>query len=261
MAASGVWLTLMKYSLRMTEQQYGALQAHLFPGDGKEAAALLLCGRRNGKDRHVFTARKVVPVPYEVCDRHPDRITWPTDLVDVLLSEAFGKEQAIIKVHSHPFEYRRFSDTDTKSDNALFASITGYLGDDLAHASVIMLPGGELFGRVVENDGKIAGPLGLIIAVGNDLKIWSANAVSEISGFALRHAQAFGQGTTNLLRQLSIAIIGCSGTGSIVVEQLARLGVGRLVLVDPDVVEEKNLNRILNAGKEDAYLAQPKAHV
>jgi len=251
----------MKYSLRMTELQHAALQAHLFPGDGKEAVALLLCGRRNGTGRHVFTARKVVPIPYEVCDRHPDRITWPTELVDMLLSDAYGKEQAIVKVHSHPFEYRRFSDTDTKSDNALFASITGYLGDELPHASVIMLPGGELFGRGVAEDGKIAGPLGLIMVVGNDLKIWNANTASEVGGFALRHAQAFGQGTTSLLRQLSIAIIGCSGTGSIVAEQLARLGVGRLVLVDPDVVEEKNLNRILNAGKEDAYLAQPKAHV
>jgi hypothetical protein len=39
------------------------------------------------------------------------------------------------------------------------------------------------------------------------------------------------------------------------------LGVGRLVLVDPDAVEDKNLNRILNSGKEDAYLRRPKVHV
>ena len=42
------------------------------------------------------------------------------------------------------------------------------------------------------------------------------------------------------------------------VEQLARLGIGRLVLIDPDLIEEKNLNRILNSGKEDAYLGTPK---
>ena len=49
---------------------------------------------------------------------------------------------------------------------------------------------------------------------------------------------------------MSIAVVGCSGTGSPVIEQLARLGVGRLVLVDPDRVEEKNLNRIVNATRE-----------
>ena len=51
---------------------------------------------------------------------------------------------------------------------------------------------------------------------------------------------------TPKLQNLSVAVVGCSGTGSPVIEQLARLGVGRLLLVDPDVVKVKNLNRILN---------------
>jgi hypothetical protein len=42
-----------------------------------------------------------------------------------------------------------------------------------------------------------------------------------------------------------VAVIGCGGLGGYVVEQLARLGVGTLVLVDPDVFEEHNLNRQL----------------
>src|SRR5258706_11144601 len=50
----------------------------------------------------------------------------------------------------------------------------------------------------------------------------------------------------------------CSGTGSPLIEQLARLGFGRLVLVDPDSVEERNLNRIVNSWREDAYLKRPK---
>jgi len=35
---------------------------------------------------------------------------------------------------------------------------------------------------------------------------------------------------------MRLAVVGCSGTGSPVVEQLARLGVRRLVLVDPDEI-------------------------
>jgi molybdopterin/thiamine biosynthesis adenylyltransferase len=42
-----------------------------------------------------------------------------------------------------------------------------------------------------------------------------------------------------------VAVIGCGGLGGYVVEELARLGVGTLVLVDPDVFEEHNLNRQL----------------
>ena len=250
----------MKYALRMTEAQHTVLRSHLFPGDGNEAVALLLCGRRKGQDRHIFTVRKVLTVLHNVCDRRPDRITWPTDFVDTLLQEAYGKECAIVKVHSHGIDYRKFSATDNRSDQVLFASVTNLLNDGLPHASVIMLQDGELFGRVLGEDGKVLSPLTSIMAVGDELRIWTEGRGSTGDGFTLRHAQAFGSGTTAILRHLSVAIVGCSGTGSIVAEQLARLGVGKLVLVDPDLVEEKNLNRILNTGKEDAYLGRPKVY-
>ena len=42
-----------------------------------------------------------------------------------------------------------------------------------------------------------------------------------------------------------VAVIGCGGLGGYLIEELARLGVGTLVLIDPDVFEEHNLNRQL----------------
>jgi hypothetical protein len=53
-------------------------------------------------------------------------------------------------------------------------------------------------------------------------------------------------------------VIGASGTGSIVLEQLARNCVGELVLVDPDHLERKNLNRILNARGCDVDVGRSK---
>jgi len=47
------------------------------------------------------------------------------------------------------------------------------------------------------------------------------------------------------LHRSSVAVIGCGGLGGHVIEELARLGVGRLVVVDPDDFEEHNLNRQL----------------
>jgi len=41
----------------------------------------------------------------------------------------------------------------------------------------------------------------------------------------------------------SVAVVGCGGLGGYVIEELARLGVGRIDAVDPDVFEEHNLNR------------------
>jgi molybdopterin/thiamine biosynthesis adenylyltransferase len=51
-------------------------------------------------------------------------------------------------------------------------------------------------------------------------------------------------GQARLLRS-TVAVIGLGGLGGYVAEALARMGVGRLVLVDGDVFEDHNLNRQL----------------
>jgi hypothetical protein len=250
----------MSTSVRMTEAQYQLLQSHLFPGDGLEAVALLLCGRRDDGARPVLTVRRVIPIPHDQCQRAWDSVTWPTDLVTDLLMECIGKKQAIVKVHGHGGEYRRFSATDDASDGLLFEAIGNFLEDDLPHASMVLMGDGELFGRTVGSDGSLGATLRAVTVIGDSIRL-NIKCSDQAEAFSLRHAQAFGGGTTAMLRRLSVAVIGCSGTGSIVIEQLARLGFGRLVLVDPDVVEEKNLNRILNSTAEDARLHAPKVNV
>lgn len=54
----------------------------------------------------------------------------------------------------------------------------------------------------------------------------------------------------------TVAVIGCGGLGGYLIEELARLGVGTIVAIDPDVFEEHNLNRQLLASV--ANLGQPK---
>ena len=51
-------------------------------------------------------------------------------------------------------------------------------------------------------------------------------------------------GQLQLFRSL-VAVIGCGGLGGYVIEELARLGVGRIAAIDPDRFEEHNLNRQL----------------
>ncbi|MFC7691810.1 ThiF family adenylyltransferase [Paeniroseomonas aquatica] len=59
---------------------------------------------------------------------------------------------------------------------------------------------------------------------------------------------------TRELGRLTAVVVGVSGTGSIVAEQAARLGFGRVIMVDFDRVEARNLNRILNATTRDAEM-------
>ena len=53
-------------------------------------------------------------------------------------------------------------------------------------------------------------------------------------------------GQLTLLRS-KVVVIGCGGLGGYIIEELARLGVGRIDAIDPDVFEEHNLNRQLLA--------------
>ncbi|MCL6647165.1 MAG: ThiF family adenylyltransferase [Chloroflexi bacterium] len=49
------------------------------------------------------------------------------------------------------------------------------------------------------------------------------------------------------LRRLRVGVVGAGGTGSLVAELLVRAGVGQVVLIDDEKVEEVNLNRVLHA--------------
>lgn len=47
-------------TLSLTQQVHGQLQRHLFPGDGKEAAAVLVCTRVPGTRFRLLVDRKSV---------------------------------------------------------------------------------------------------------------------------------------------------------------------------------------------------------
>ena len=247
-------------TLTLTGQQHAELMRHLFPDDGYEAVALALCGRRRGRQRHRLLVRRIVPVPYDACSvRSPDRVTWSTDVLPPLLEEATRLGLAIVKIHGHR-DFPRFSETDDASDRALFPSVHAWT-EDGPHASAIVLNDGRIIGREVDEHGRFH-PLASINVIGEDLSFWpSETQGSPVPEFGQRVAQTFGAGTYDRLRRLRVAVVGCSGTGSPVIEQLARSCVGTLVLVDPERVEEKNLNRILNATMEDSRDGRFKVEV
>lgn len=58
------------------------------------------------------------------------------------------------------------------------------------------------------------------------------------------------------LKDSTVAIIGCGGLGGSIAEELSRLGIGNLILIDGDRIEETNLNRQLFATEKN--IGQPK---
>ena len=57
----------------------------------------------------------------------------------------------------------------------------------------------------------------------------------------------FGDAAIEKLKRATVMVVGCGAVGSFAIEALARTGVGRLVVVDFDVIEESNINRQLFA--------------
>jgi molybdopterin/thiamine biosynthesis adenylyltransferase len=69
----------------------------------------------------------------------------------------------------------------------------------------------------------------------------------------------FSAGEQKALQCATVSIIGCGGLGGRTAELLTRLGIGSLVLTDPDVFSESNLNRQLFCNMET--LGQAKTTV
>src|SRR5271170_806919 len=84
------------------------LRQHLFPGDGLEAAALLLCAQV-GERRKKLLGREIITVPYNRCARTRDFITWPGEYVETAIDRAAPRGDVVIAVHSHPGGLYAFS--------------------------------------------------------------------------------------------------------------------------------------------------------
>ncbi|MEO6669300.1 MAG: ThiF family adenylyltransferase [Ferruginibacter sp.] len=251
----------MNYKLKIAGIHYDVLKEHLFPGDNLEAVAIAICGRCESEIGVTFLVHEIFPISYERCFvRTISKVTWSTEGLQGILQKASSKKLSILKIHSHTSEYRQFSKTDDIADKELFDSIGGWMDDDYSHVSAVMLPGGEIFGRAVTADLNFI-KLEIISVTGNDILLWGNNERHGGEDFSLRTRQAFGEGTVNKLKNMTAAVVGCSGTGSPVIEQLTRLGIGKIIMVDPDTIEKKNLNRIYNSTMNDALQGNRKVDV
>lgn len=67
----------------------------------------------------------------------------------------------------------------------------------------------------------------------------------------LQRQSFLGPESDRILEAATIGVVGLGGGGSHVVQQLNHLGVGGMVLVDPDRVEDTNTNRLIGATLQD----------
>lgn len=117
------------------------------------------------------------------------------------------------------------------------------------------LQGGQVgLERSVPND--FVGRLGLGV-----LRRLSASALSRSP--RMRWSRTMGglggEAVWRRLCQLRIAVIGCGRSGSVLADMLAGAGSQRLVLIDPDLLEEHNLGEMAGVLSEQVGLAKVEA--
>lgn len=73
----------------------------------------------------------------------------------------------------------------------------------------------------------------------------------------LKNEKMLSRAENIALQSKAVVVVGCGGLGGYIIEMLARLGTGRITVIDGDVFDESNLNRQLLCTPEN--LGQPKA--
>ena len=245
--------------LAMTKKTHETALQHLFPDDGLEAAGVFICNQGSGADCQRLMVTEFIKIPYEQCDRWANRVTWPfeTYFDSDTIADIDHAHQSIVTIHSHRGGGLEFSQIDNVNDRELFAAVNAWFDDNRSNGAAIMTPDGRIAARRVADDGSFL-PFRSVNVVGETISIWREKEDYSHAPYEKKISQTLGTGTLERLRNMRVGVVGCSGTGSIVVELLARNCVGKLVLIDDDVIEEKNLNRLVNSTAVDAEISKPK---
>lgn len=254
----------MSMELWIADDIFARLHAHLFQPDGDEHAAVVLAGVHRGERRTRLLARELHLVSAEdfPSGQHGYRQT-AARFVAERASRAGEMGLAYVALHSHPGAGRHvgLSGDDLASHQRLYPHLLDLtrgapvVGAALGQSSAT----GEVWTR-----GRSPMPLDALQVVGTHLRRLTDRPRSPQFGSDARfdrQARLFGEAGQTLLRDMHVSVVGAGGGGSMLVEQLAHLGVGRLTVIDYDVVKDVNLSRIVGATSRDARAATKKVDV
>lgn len=169
-----------------------------------------------------------------------------------LVQRARQERLSVIFVHTHPFAegVPSFSLVDDGGEKHL-AEFLSRRVPEAPHAALVIGPDGCAARRLGAQN-----PL-TVIQVGSKVDVlYDPSGISRLDQRWDRQVRAFGIRGQAAIQRARVAIVGLGGTGSVVAEQLAHLGVSEFVLVDPDVVDETNLNRLVGATPQDVGAAK-----
>jgi molybdopterin/thiamine biosynthesis adenylyltransferase len=251
------------WSLTLTRQHWADLSEHLF-SDGGEHGAVLLAGTAPGPRGPRLLGRELI-LAADGADYVPGQYGYralSTEFVRAAALRAADHGLAYLAIHNHAGQGQvTFSGTDMASHERGYPALrqlTGQIAGGLvftpyAAAGDLWLP-----------DGTRASLAEVIIPTSNLIRMRPRPARATRAaddGRYDRQARLYGDLGQETLRRLRVAVVGLGGVGSIMVELLARLGVGHLVLIEDDLVDQDgtNLPRMVAAEPDDT--GKPKTEL
>lgn len=235
---------MITVDLRLPGDLYDVLLADV--SGHTEWAGYLLCGVLRG-DREILLGREWCPVPVAMeLAGTGHGFSWHPDFDVQMLNRMQREGLAGVVVHYHGGSKPQLS----RDDRATSTSLMPFLSAEARarpHAFVVL--GDRAISGSVYKDGAEIGTLGAVRVVGAWLDNWSGPKTAELAADE-RHdrlIRGFGAQAFHRLRQARIGVVGSGGGAAHVLQQLAYLGVGAIVLVDADRVDMTSLNRLIGA--------------
>ena len=196
--------------------------------------------------------------------RESDALSIASDGYVHALAEAEAIGAISIWVHTHPgtSSLPVSSQHDLLVDLEL-ADLFRFRSGSTYYGAVIVSPrpaGLAFTGHLGSEDGRTT-PVDRLWLVGSRFRLVRSfdSQLPELSPIFDRNVRAFGSAIQQTLSDIRVAIVGCGGTGSIIAEQLVRLGVTQLTLIDPDELSASNLTRVYGSTPSD--VGRPKVDV
>ena len=247
----------------VTSENHQRIMEHLFPDDRDEYGAILRAGVvRNGSAMRLLV-QHVQPAKFGtdyVAGQYGYRALTPTFIHREIL-QCRDSGLAYLAVHNHGSgRHVEFSRVDIESHERGYPALL-----DIGRGVPV---GALVYGRrsvaadIWLPDGSRRS-LGTYRVIGDEItRLYTQPRRARGSNSEHdRQVRMFGAAGQQILKASKVAVIGLGGVGSLVAEYLARLGVGNLVLIDPDEIESSNLSRVVGATRVDVEMGQFKTQI
>lgn len=228
---------------------FTALRDRLLADAPTERVAFLLCGRNVADGIRLLVREVLTPSTEDYIERGPALASVSPSFVARVLQQARRKSLSIVMAHSHPGGIARFSAVDDAGERAIMPAFFRRAGGP--HGSMVVSETGvdarlHMDGSNVVRMDCIEDMHGTVTIIEHENTSYGSAEVRHE-----RSIRALGRDGQAALQAARLAIVGAGGTGSIVAEELAHLGARSILILDPDVVDETNLNRLVGASASD----------